>query len=55
MVPPDEMLMRVKMCCLRCGDPARVVQGIELTANLGICCNGQKLVDGYKIDLDDGG
>ena len=39
------------VCCLRCGDPARVVQGVELAANLGICRNCKELVDGYKIDL----
>ena len=42
----------MRFVCLRGGDPARVVQGIELAADFGICCDCKELIDSYEIDLD---
>ena len=36
----------------RCGDPACVVEGIELVADLGIRRNGEKLINSNHVDLD---
>lgn len=38
--------------CLRGGDPAHVVERVELVADLGARCDGEQLVDGDEIDLD---
>lgn len=39
------------LMCLRCGDPAGVVLGLELAASLAHVATAKDLVDRYEIDL----